>query len=88
MNEPYLPVQYRVEFHEDSFANTPVFSLNCMMAPFSFSVGQFVDPSQWPNAPSDVHYEIISVEHLITNIVETHVSHILSVCVKQIPRPS
>ena len=89
MSMEFLPVKYRVDFHEETISDEPIYSLNCDMPPISFAVGQFVEPNQWvPQVPPDTYYEITAVSHRCVRIDGSHVCHFLDICVKKVPRPN
>lgn len=63
-----ITMLYRVDFYEGAITGTAVFSLEPSTAPFSFAVGDFVDPSGWAGntLQPDQHYRITAVEHQLT----------------------
>jgi hypothetical protein len=69
-----MEIRYRVDFYDSSITDgTVVNSFEVPMAPYAFSVGDFVDPSGWggknPLSP-DKHYQIVAVEHQVS-LVDT-----------------
>ena len=64
-----ITMLYRVDFYDGSIGSgNVVFSLEPASLPFSFTVGDFVDPSGWDANPlkPDQHYRIAAVEHQLS----------------------
>ncbi|HEU4771009.1 MAG TPA: hypothetical protein VFS68_02530, partial [Candidatus Udaeobacter sp.] len=84
-----ITMLYRVDFYEGSIkAGNVVFSLDPSSVPFSFSVGDFVDPSGWTVNPlkPNQHYKITAIEHQITDPGGPQVQHNLAISVKAVAR--
>lgn len=84
-----ITMLYRVDFYEGSIkAGNVVFSLDPSSVPFSFSVGDFVDPSGWTVNPlkPNRHYKITAIEHQITDPSGPQVQHNLAISVKAVAR--
>jgi hypothetical protein len=80
---------YRVDFYEGSIkSGIVVFSLEPSSVPFSFAVGDFVDPSGWTGNPlqPNQHYQITAVEHQLTYPGGQECQHNLAISVKAVPR--
>jgi hypothetical protein len=69
-----MEMRYRIEFYEGSISDEDVVnSFVTTTAPYSFSIGDFVDPSGWGGKnplPADEHYQIVAVEHQLS-LVDT-----------------
>jgi hypothetical protein len=82
-------IVYRVDFYEGAVSTgNAVFSMEPSATPFSFAVGEFVDPSGWPAnpLPAHQHYEITAVEHQITDPGGPEIQHNIAISVKPVPR--
>jgi hypothetical protein len=84
-----ITVLYRVDFHAGSInSGNIVFSLEPASLPFSFTVGDFVDPSGWTANPlkPDQHYQITAVEHQLTYPGGQECQHNIAISVKAVAR--
>ena len=84
-----ITMLYRVDFYEGSITSgNVVFSLEPSNVPFSFAVGDFVDPSGWTANPlqPNHHYQITAVEHQLTYPGGLECQHNLAISVKAVPR--
>ena len=86
--EKLLPVQYRIEFYEESTINDPVYYIQTSSAPFPISVGDKVEPKIWEYSQLELNkiYKVIDVTHLVFSVPDSHVTHSLSVVVTSIDR--
>ena len=80
---PQLPIQYRVEFYIDSFADDPAASFESSSPFLAINVGDEIDPAIWPNPEygRDKIAKVLAVRHLIWKIDNSHIGHSLSICV-------
>lgn len=84
-----ITMLYRVDFYEGSIkSGIVVFSLEPSSVPFSFAVGDFVDPTGWTANPlqPNQHYQITAVEHQLTYPGGQECQHSLAISVKAVPR--
>lgn len=84
-----ITMRYRIDLYEGSMsAGNVVFSLEPSSVPFSYGVGDFVDPSGWTGNPlqPDEHYQITAVEHQLTYPGGQECQHNLAISVKAVPR--
>ena len=87
-NKDYLPIQYRIEFYEESTLSDPVYSIHTSSVPFLISIGDKIDPHSWCDSdiPSNKVYQVADVTHLIGSVQDSHVFHSLSIVVTPIYR--
>lgn len=80
-----ITMYYRVDFYEGT---NNVFSLEPSSLPFSFAVGDFVDPSGWTgnSLPPNQHYRITAVEHQLTYPGTQECQHNLAISVVAVAR--
>lgn len=84
-----ITMRYRVDFYAGSIqSGNIVFSLEPATLPFSFSVGDFVDPSGWTGnvLKPDEHYQITAVEHQLTYPGGQECQHNIVISVKAVAR--
>ena len=84
-----ITMHYRVDVYEGSIsAGNVVFLLEPSSAPFSFAVGDFLDPSGWTRnpLPPDQHYQITAVEHQLTYPGGQECQHNVAISVKAVAR--
>lgn len=80
---------YRIDFYEGAIAaGAVVFSLEPSTVPFSFALGDFVDPSGWTGntLQPDQHYQITAVEHQLTYPGGQQCQHNVAISVKPVAR--
>jgi hypothetical protein len=80
---------YRVDFYEGPISGGDVvFSLEPDSLPYSFGVGDFVDPSGWNvnPLPVDRHYQIAAIEHQFTVPDGQECQHNLAISVVAVAR--
>ncbi|HKY09841.1 MAG TPA: hypothetical protein VJQ55_16445, partial [Candidatus Binatia bacterium] len=80
---------YRVDFYEGAVsADNVVFSLEPTSVPYSFTVGDFVDPSGWNlnPLPADRHYQIAAIEHQFTDPDGEECQHNVAISVVAVAR--
>ena len=80
---------YRIDFYEGSIkSGNVVFSLEPASLPFSFTAGDFVDPSGWDANPlkPDQHYKIAAVEHQLTYPGGQECQHNIAISLKAVAR--
>ena len=80
-----ITMYYRVDFYEGT---NNVFSLEPSSLPFSFAVGDFVDPSGWTgnSLPPNQHYRITAVEHQFTYPGTQECQHNVAISVVAVAR--
>jgi hypothetical protein len=84
-----IKIYYRVDFYEGPIADqNRVFSLEPTTTPYSFAVGDFVDPSGWTGnpLPADQHYQITAVEHQLTYPGGNECQHNIALSIKPVAR--
>jgi hypothetical protein len=88
-----MEIRYRVEFYDGSISDKEVVnSFETTIAPYAFSVGDFVDPFGWGGKnplPADEHYEIIAVEHqlsLVDTPEDQHGQHNVAIAMKAVKK--
>ena len=84
-----VKMHYRIDFYESSSeSGNNVFSLEPVSLPFSFSAGDFVDPSGWNGnvLKPDEHYQITAVEHQFTCPGGQECQHNIAISVKAVAR--
>jgi hypothetical protein len=88
-----MEMRYRVEFYDGSISDEEVVnSFETTIAPYAFSVGDFVDPFGWGgknSLPADEHYEIIAVEHqlsLFDTPEDQHGQHNVAIAMKAVKK--
>lgn len=84
-----VTMRYRLEFYEGSIQpDSLVFSVEPATVPFSFSVGDFVDPSGWSGnvLKPEEHYEITAVEHQFTYPGHQECQHNIVISVRAVVR--
>ncbi len=88
-NNESLPINYRIEFYENSPINDPVKTFKTTSVPFSISIGDKVDPRSWENnnLPSGSIYQVTDVIHLYSVIENSHVFHSVSILVEEMDLP-
>ena len=79
------PVEYRIEFYEESTNNDPVYSVVTSSPMFSIAVGDKVEPKAWGEGYFNGVYQVVDVVHLVFD-GHTNVHHSLSVVVKPVAR--
>jgi hypothetical protein len=80
---------YRVEFYEGALSTGHVvFAFEPSTVPFSFAVGDFVDPSGWTANPlkPDQHYRITAIEHQLTDPGGPQCQHNLAISLEAVAR--
>ena len=87
------PVTYRVEFYEGAISDKAVINdYEPAEVPYSFSVGDFVDPFDWGgknHLAQTEHYQIIAIEHQLS-FVDTPdaeaIQHNIAISLRAVPR--
>lgn len=95
-DERHLPIQYRIEIYEDSFYNDPSASFHSSTPFLPIHVGDYIETRSWNGTAAGSVYkeladdetlQVISLNHLLWLIEDSHVGHSLSVCVKVVKKP-
>ncbi|WP_221897816.1 hypothetical protein [Bathymodiolus japonicus methanotrophic gill symbiont] len=82
IEEKFLPVYYRIEFHEKSIINDAFHELE-ILSPISVAIGDKINPIDLGNhnLESGYVFRVIEIRHIFTTIIPSAIRHILSVVV-------
>jgi len=91
MSSEHLPIEYRIEIYEQSFANDPTAVFHAKDCFQAIRPGDYLSHVNLNPAPyADMQGKVLAVkaiQHILFTIKDSHVGHSLSVLVEAVPRP-
>ncbi|MBN8246547.1 MAG: hypothetical protein J0L84_03795 [Verrucomicrobia bacterium] len=84
-----LPIEYRVDFYDESFESNPTFSLESACPFQPFHVGDTINSRLWGDAdplPDTELFEVREVRHHLWQVKGSHIGHSVGVLVVPVSR--